>query len=40
MYYVVFVEISSAPVSDEDQERLEHNREELDKFLGAYPYDR
>ncbi|CAG5134956.1 unnamed protein product [Candidula unifasciata] len=32
--------VSDQPVSGEELERFENNREELDRFLGPYPYDK
>ena len=36
----MFSDISEDVVSKEEQERTEANKKELDKFLGAYPYER
>ncbi|ELU14556.1 hypothetical protein CAPTEDRAFT_180519 [Capitella teleta] len=32
-------DINSSPVSSDEQERIESNRKELDRFMGAYPYE-
>ena len=32
--------MKSGPASSEDQERIGANKQELDRYLGAYPYDR
>lgn len=35
-----FPDISQDPVSAEEQARFEENKQELDRFLGPYPYER
>jgi len=34
------VDIKSEPASTELQERMESNKQELDRYLGVYPHDR
>ena len=38
--YFLPSDISPEPISAEEQERLESNKQELDRYLGVYPYDR
>jgi len=33
-------DVKSEPASTELQERIESNKQELDRYLGVYPYDR
>ena len=39
---MIFVSADMKPgsVTAEEQERIESNKQELDRFLGAYPYER
>ena len=34
------LDISEDVISAEEQERMESNKKELDRYLGAYPYER
>lgn len=38
--FLVMVDVKSESASTELQDRLESNKQELDRFLGVYPYDR
>ncbi len=38
--FVTLLDISSIPVTKEDQGRFEANKQDMDRFLGPYPYDR
>ena len=37
---LLVVDIKSESASAELQERVESNKQELDQYLGVYPYDR
>lgn len=36
----VSADMKPGSVTAEEQERIESNKQELDRFLGAYPYER
>jgi len=38
--HLLMVDIKSESASTELQERIESNKEDLDRYLGVYPYDR
>jgi len=37
---LLMVDVKTESVSMELQERIESNKQELDQYLGVYPYDR
>ena len=37
---LLMVDVKSESAPTELQERIESNKEELDRYLGVYPYDR
>ncbi len=39
-HLILLIDISSDPVTKEDQERFEANKQDMDRFLGPYPYER
>ena len=36
----LFIDISMVPLTEEEQEQVWQNKQDMDRFLGLYPYEK